>query len=265
MKNFKNILYILPVMLLFLASCEKVIDIELDDSDRLVVVDGMVTDVKGYNYVILTRSADYFDNEIEVISNVNINVFDDKGNTFNFIEFEPGIYIDTVMVGVPGNTYYFKATIDGELITASSKMPQRVEIDSLTYEESEFGFGDEVEYTVSTNFSEPAGVENYYRVRTYINGFEEKGFSVVDDKFIDGNYIQLPNFTGEVYAFDTVNIYLHSIDEANFDFYSIADLNVGGGSDNAAPGNPIFNIKGEKAIGNFGAQSVSSGYVVVIP
>ena len=148
----KNILYIIAI-LLFFASCEEVIDINLDSSEPQIVIEGTITNDAGPYTIKITRTTDYFNpTESSKVSNAIVNISDDQGNEETLVETSPGIYQTSTIEGVIGRTYSLNVNIDGIEYEASSYMPDITSIDFLSYNKATVFQGEPDDYYVLTYF-----------------------------------------------------------------------------------------------------------------
>jgi len=88
-----KLIFILSIGLL-IASCTERIDVELDDTYTRLVVDGQITSDDTSRHVItLTESTSYFYNQPPPpVSNADVRVIDDEGNSTPLMEDIPGKY-----------------------------------------------------------------------------------------------------------------------------------------------------------------------------
>lgn len=246
-----------------LTSCEKEIDLDLANSEQLYVVEGIVHDNLGDNYVLLSKTRPYKDNSpIETISNANIQIIDNFGGTFNLYEIAPGHYTDSTLQGIANRTYELIVNVDGKTITASSQMYPRVNIDSLSYEELTEAFWEDPnipEYRARCHFTDPGNTDNFYRLKAFLGGEQEDGFLSLNDEFFDGSSTYFPIFESTFYQGDSVTIQLLSIDEVNYRYFTALTASQGG----QVPGNPITNLNGEDAVGYFGAYAKSEQSIII--
>lgn len=263
MKKIKLlILTVCSVLLLF--SCEKEIDLDLDESPQLFVIEAVVHDSLGDNYVLLSKTRAFDNNNpIEIVSNATVIIKDGTGAVYNLSEVSPGYYTDPTLAGVSGRTYELNVTINGEIITATSYMNVRTEIDSITYEaDPSFGGPDEeVEYSVLCHFTDSLNFVNYYRMKAFLVDEQFPGFDNWNDIGIDGTSTFLPVFSATYLAGDTATIQLLSVDETNFRYFTA----LSSSQDGEVPGNPITNLSGDKAVGYFGAYAKSQVTIIIEP
>ncbi len=255
----RNSIYILGFLVasLSLFSCEKVIDIEFNDSDALIVIEGELTDDPANPQTItISKTTDFqTTNDQLFVSGAVVLITDDAGNSVFLSEASPGKYQTTTLAGVPGRTYNLTVTYDGKTYTSACKMPVRTTVDSLSILKS-LGFGGEINRSVVPHFQDPAGKGNYYRARMYINGDFIESF-IYDDEFLDGNYNTqgLQSFNKAIKKFDTVDVQFMNVDEkVHFYFESLEANSSGPGGGVASPANPKSNIQGG-ALGYFSAHA----------
>ncbi len=257
----KKITYIFIITLLF-SSCEKVIDVDLNSADPQIVIEGVITNSAGPFSVTITQTTDYFEpSSYPAISNSIVNISDSEGNFETLVEVEPGVYQTANLQGVEGRTYDLYVNIDGVEYTASSYMPPVTTIDSLEYEEIDIGFGgqsDEDNYAVFAHFMDTENIENYYRIKYYINSEFDGEIHVIDDQLLDGNDIEYGSILEDVEISDEVIVELLGIDENVYDYFNTLSTILGDGqgpsSGSTTPSNPNSNIS-NGALGYFSAYS----------
>ena len=88
------------ILLTLTTSCEKVILIELNEADQKIVVDAIVSNDSVQNYVILSKSGGFYqDNDFEAITGASVTITDDAGVVYSLSESAPGYYSDPNLVG----------------------------------------------------------------------------------------------------------------------------------------------------------------------
>ena len=111
--------YILIVfaLIISLTSCEKIIDLELDNIDSpLVVIEAHVINKEGFSFVKLSQSIDFYTPEAPpALSGASVSVSDDLGNTQLFLEDSLGTYLpqDSNFKGEAGQVYALKVEVNG--------------------------------------------------------------------------------------------------------------------------------------------------------
>lgn len=144
------------------------------------------------------------------------------------------------MFGEVGKSYDLEIQVDGKLLTATTSIPQLSEIDSLIFDPIPDPENDTLQELTGA-FSDPAGVQNYYRYFTEVNqeGLLPGLSSVVEDIVFDGQSFEFPipkaqsrteEIKPETYGYflegDTVTVKWCAIDQAHFEFWSTLEFNA---------------------------------------
>lgn len=254
------------LLLLFFSSCEKVIDVKIDEADKKYVIEGNVFNTAALPPEVKISQTKKFsdDNSFAGISGALVSIRENGGRPYSLNEVTKGVYQTTALKGAPGNTYQLSVTINGESYTASSTMPSAwVIIDSVSL--FDIGFGRNTIKTLMPSYQDPAGVGNSYRFIEYANGIPVKKIFVQNDDLSDGLVISRPliNPNGELKSGDSVRVDLLCIDPDVYKYWYSLDQAATGDNQSATPTNPVSNIIGG-ALGYFSAQSIS-GIKIVIP
>lgn len=152
----------------YLTSCERDFDLNIKPNNPMLVVEGYINNkMPAYNYVILSRSQDYYSTTIEnipvsgakititegTVQDDNSIVWDDDNITIlrersiatmnissrtisNGIYFDERIIADTsnALIGKPGKHYLLTIDVDGKTYTSVTFLPPPVTLDSLSSE-----------------------------------------------------------------------------------------------------------------------------------
>jgi hypothetical protein len=259
MKKHKitNLSFLLLGVLTLFNSCKDVIDINLNNANLNVVIEANVSN-NGLQTVKLTKTKSFNDDNTTVtISGASINVTEEGGNTYTFIEQtnRPGNYISNQFEGKPGKKYTIKVNVDGKKIfTASSTMPQSVNLDSLTVTELTF-FSKKRKY-LQVHYKDPARIANQYNYVLTVNGVVRNPYYVDSDRFNDGNQVTNTIFNAdpELKSGDKITLDFQCIDELIYRyFFSISQI-AGNGGPPTSPSNPNSNFD-NGALGYFSAHT----------
>jgi hypothetical protein len=261
---------VLGSWLLFLSSCEKVINLDLKSADQKVVVQGNITNAPGPYIVNLNYSVAYYnDNSFPAITGALTKIYDDAGNSETLIETTQGIYKTSSLIGTPGRKYTIEIIANGNTYTGVSTMSSPISIDSITFQPSISRSTNVVSgYRVICKFTDPIGIGNFYRLTINSNDTTNLGSTtsrIIADKLNDGAQLSI-TFRTKLVVGDTVNIQLQCIDKSAYDFYNTLNGAIGSSSVGqllaALPANPISNISNGE-LGYFSAYSVSKMSAVV--
>lgn len=261
--NHSLIILLLSIAsLLTLGGCEKIIDLELDNIEPKIVIEGSITDALEPQIVKITKTYDFTEpNKFNGVSGAKVVVTSSTGQRLAFTEIFPGVYQSPNFRGRSGRTYSIEVTSEGKTYSASSTMPSKVTLDSLTYKQlSVFG---ETDTYIAVNYDDPPGIENYYRyILRAKNKIEEDGVS--EDRFNDGNKVSNILFyeLEDLDSGDSVDVDFQCIDRNVFKyFFSIAQISGEGGPP-VSPSNPVSNFN-NGALGIFSAHTVSRKSIVL--
>lgn len=259
MNNKNGIL--LSLLFISLFSCEKVIDVDLNDTQPTLVIEGVLAAGQHNFTVNISETTSYFDNETPTFRNdAIVTLLDNNGQEFTIPLFENGAY-QREITAEPGLTYTLQVTVDEITYIATATVPSIVPILELEIEYQEkTGFFDEG-YRVFTRFSDDPVRRNFYRQIYAIDSIFQRGgehLQVSDDELFDGSERARLNVFNEIFEKGTtITIILQHIDANSFEYLnSLADIvNTEGGGPNsasAAPGNPNTNWD-SNILGYFGA------------
>jgi len=136
---------------------------------------------------------------------------------------------------------------------------------TLTYFDG-LGFFDSG-YKINCFIKDPPNVENYYRLKMYVNGRvvnNDGEMDVYSDRLFDGKMIGLVQNSSVVFdKNDTVLVEVQAIDKAAYNYFStlesISGLEI---IESASPSNPISNFN-NGALGYFSAYSFDRRSVII--
>lgn len=254
----RNLNYVLGLLLLTACvACEKVIDLNLNNADPVIVIDGGINDLVEVQAIRVSKTYKFTDpNHFNGVKGAKVSLKGSDGSTINYLESStPGLYQTTKLRGRYGVTYTMTVTSEGQTYTASSKMPARVALESLTFKELNFS-GRKRNYIVA-NYTDPKGIENQYLSTIKVKGKVEYN-SASEDRFNDGNKISDVLFyqLDDLSKGDTLAVELRCIDRAVFKYFYSLGQNTGNGQP-VAPANPPTNLS-NGALGIFSAHTSST-------
>ena len=249
------------ILLSTFASCEKVIDVNLNSSASQYVIIGNVHNGGGPSTVSISKSVDFQqNNDFPTISGATVVITDQTASVADtLIESSPGFYVTHGLAGVEGHTYHLYININGQIFTSTATMPGQVNLDTLYQQPAEFGDG----VSIVPVYTDPAGIKNFYHFVEYIDGRETKEVFYRSDRVGDGNTLRVPLNLGtdtSLHVGSTVTVALQSIDSSMYQYYRTLDETIGQNA--AAPANPATNITGAK-LGYFNVHAVSSKTIVI--
>lgn len=252
-----------------LASCTKVIDVDLNDAAKKYVIEGFITDQAGQCQVIITQTKNFNENNtFPPITGATVSIKDNgTGTVTPLSETSPGIYTHATFAGLSGKTYTLQVTINGENFTASSTMPQLVNMDTI-YVTEDTWFSGELIKLANVGYDDPVNIVNQYRFVRYLNGVKTKRIFITNDDLSDGRYTNTKLFTDDdtdedqLKSGDTVKIDMLCIDAAVYKYWFSLEEGATGETQSATPSNPVSNLKGG-ALGYFSAHTFQTKTMIV--
>jgi hypothetical protein len=248
-----------------LASCKKVIDLDLGNVSNQLVIEGNITNQPGTQYVTLSRNVPFTSpNVYPAVTGAAVSVADNRGNNYPMTEGAPGTYSIPNAFGFGSRTYTLTVISDGKTYTAKSTMPGVTELDSITDKPNYFDAGSG-QKLVTVHFQDPAGIANQYRFVLYVNNVQVNAVFAFDDEFIDGKYVDLDLQQNDIkiYAKDTVTVEMQCIDRPVYTYwFSLAQQQFNNPGGQVAPANPPTNIT-PTTLGYFSAHTTQTLTLVV--
>lgn len=261
----RKLAYILGLVVLA-SSCQKVIDVDLNEGNQNIVIEGNYSGEDSTVRVSVTLTSSYFNNDPSpTVDNALVTITDQNGVPTVIPSTGNGQYELTGYIPTYGTTYTLSVVHDGTTYSAGCLMPVPVQLDPITYLYFDGFFGSDPGYATFLNFQDPPNSTDFYQVVITENGTTYDRIDEIqtqDDALTNGNYVSRPMFLGEFSQLgDTISYEFRTVDEAIFD-YTFQAASISGGSDSAAPGNPITNWD-NGALGYFNAYGVSRDTVVI--
>ena len=246
------------LFIICLSSCKKIVQVNTNSAVVQLVIEGKITDQFENQTVTLSQTISYDDIERNPkISGAYVSVTDSKGNFFNFIEIEKGVYFNK-MQGVVGRTYNLKVNLGTKEYLASSTLPEVVEIDSLGVVTNNF-FGRE-RINPIVYFTDPKDQTNFYHFNLFVNGTISKRTYVASDRLTNGRVNEVQLFYDDeentkLKPRDKLTIEMECVDKNIYNYwYSLSQQSGNGPNQGTTPANPTSNIS-NGALGYFSANT----------
>lgn len=203
----KNLKYLYAFLVIFIISCEEVIELDLNDGQQRLVIDASINWEKGTDgknqEIKLTLSSPYYQNETLPASGANVKIINSNNDIFNFNESNnTGLYTTSTFNPVLNETYTLEIEYKGQIYSGSETLIPASEIDRIE-QTNETGFtGKAIEIKAFLKDLDTPGVENYYFFEEYFIRKDEYTYGVGDDQFVDGSNNQV--FSVNFYNSDTL-------------------------------------------------------------
>lgn len=271
----KNLLYILSLALVF-ASCEKVIDVDLNEANPQLVIEARLYHGAEEFEVQISKTSSYFDaEEIQKIDDATVVLIGPENEQTELSSAGDGKYSVQLPAVAEGN-YRLEVSHSLGFYTASTYVHASPEVGQASAEETSFrppfGLNEEEGsgplYFVSTRIKDQPGTSNYYRFNLTVNGVLENslrgGYYLLEDENQDGEWIDYTLVGAFLNEGDQVEIETWSIDEATYRFYETMGNSEGEGMASAAPANPQNNWS-NGALGYFAGISAAQQQLTLTP
>lgn len=269
----RKLLYIIPLVLVSLASCTKIIDLDLnDDENQRLVVDAVFTTLPLEHQVKLNITANYFSAEVPPVATGATVSVTDGVNVINFLETEPGIYkTDSLARALSNTNYTLNISYNGVDYTAQNYCDSVPKLDSVLVEYVPATQNDKAYHKIRISTQEKLGYGDYYAWQIYVNGVLDNDtiteqISTDDGFFPDGTYFNMFELTRmrDLNPGDTIMVAQHAISKETYEAYFAILLQTAfrGGIFDTPPADVPTNLS-EGAVGLFAASGESRkvGYV----
>lgn len=248
----------MAVIAVTIYSCEKEVDINLNDVSPAIVIEGIITDQPGPYSVAISKTVNFSASNIfPPVTGATVQITDVTSSlTETLTETSPGVYTTNILQGISGHTYQLYVSAEGEIYTASSTMPAKVPLDSITFERNIF-FG-ETDINATVHFQDPPGIVNNYNFMEWAHGKKSDWVHPFEDRISDGRYVSVQLWEDSIEVGDVVTVEMYCVDRPVFNYFNTLTPATGGDDFNdVTPSNPVSNIS-NNALGYFSAHTIQS-------
>jgi hypothetical protein len=251
-------------------SCQKVIDVNLSEAEKKYVIEGILTDQAGQCEVTITQTKNFGeDNNFSPISGASVSITDNSTGITTALGEQPGgLYKHATLAGITGRTYALHVSINGKVYTASSTVPQLVNMDTIYVSDDTWFDGKSMKMT-NIEYDDPVGKTNQYKFVRYLNGIKTKRIFINNDDLSDGRHTKTTLFIDgddneedKLKSGDSMKIDMLCVDAAVYKYWYSMEQSATGETQSAAPANPVTNIRGG-ALGYFSAHTFQTKTIIV--
>lgn len=211
-------IYIFFAIGFIFASCEDVIELDLNEAAPRLVIDATIElneDGTTNAEVLLTRSAGFYEENNPVVTDAQVSVTDENGTVFNFNHTGLGLYTNRLLQVQPDTQYTLSIVDQGETYTATQQLFSTVPIVDVQ-QETISGLGDDF-LRLTALYDDPVGLGDFYLFE-YKDALNEQ-IDIGDDEFSDGNRAPTIFFLEDFEEGIIGNFKVMGIDQRCFTFY----------------------------------------------
>lgn len=236
-------------------SCLDVIEVDLEEATPRVVIDAALQwerDTDGnIQEIKVSKTRGFFDDTPSFIENAFVQIEDEEGNVFSFEEVEAGIYRTENFQPILNRRYFLSVEAEGEVFESEEVMTSVPTIAGI--EQTDDGGFAGGQNEVRVFFEDPAGEENFYLFKFFVDFLAFPDFTVLTDEFIDGNVSSVSFSDEDLEVGDVVTVQMHGISRSyyNFLFRLLAQTGAAGGPFQAQPATVRGNIVNKTNDNNF--------------
>ncbi|WAC02558.1 DUF4249 domain-containing protein [Lacinutrix neustonica] len=161
MRKILNVIFIATLLICF--NCIEEIELETQDFESVLVVEGTITNAFKFQEIKLSRTYLLEGNEQKLENNANVQILDNQGNLYTFTQNLEGVYVSNIeFEAVPNMGYTLNITTSNgkQYKSTETKLTPISQIDSLYVEYNE-GEENEVQILVDSD-NAPNGAK-YFR------------------------------------------------------------------------------------------------------
>lgn len=273
-----NRLYIriLFIIIIFFQACEKDLDLKLPSTPPKIVVEGWIENGQ-YAEILLSHSAPYFSRIDSTTigdfgeTHAKVTIYSDSENEILTLKpnenyFPPYIYKSLDLKGESGKSYFLEIVSEGDTVTASTVIPEPVQLDSVWFETDP---GMNTRGRLWVRLSDDGTRDNYYRLLYKRKGRDTRyiatNISTFGDVMFNGKTVELGFLRGfsslisleEDNYFekgDTISVKFCTIDEVQYNFWNVYQAKV------LASANPLATSNNHLQSNVNGGIGIWSGY-----
>lgn len=223
------------VLTLTLASCEDVVDVDLNEGQTRLVIDASINWLKGTSgneqSIKLTLTAPFFNDSVPPANGATVVITDSNSNIYIFLEDgNTGIYITDNFIPIIDETYTLTIIYNGETYIGTETLKSVVPIDFVEQTDNGGFTGEDLE--LKAYYTDPAEEENYYLFEFVAPNEVAPILDVYEDSFTNGNQIFGYYSEDDLEAGDEVTISNIGVSQRFYDFMFIL---LQQGSDQGGP------------------------------
>lgn len=238
MKKINIIIAFLSI--LFLVSCEEVVQLDLPEATPKIVIEAVIKWQKGTSGAIqkikLTTTTGFYSTTIPVVSGASVIVKNSSNTSYTFNEINgSGEYVCTNFRPVINETYTLTVISNNQIYTASEKLQSVASITEIIQNDKGGFTGNDIE--IKTYFNDPANEDNYYLYNYNYSNEVLQNFYVDEDAFYQGNRFFSVSLSDKVKKGNKITVTHFGISKSYYNYLSVllSIASNGGGSPFQSP------------------------------
>lgn len=225
---------------LFLTSCEEVVQLNLPTAAPKIVIEATINWQKGSSgnlqKIKLTTTTGFYDTKVPVVSGATVVIKNSSNVNFIFTEISgKGEYVCANFTPVLNETYTLSVTSKGQTYIASETLKSVAPIVEIIQNDQGGFTGNNIE--IKTYFNDPANESNYYLYNYSYSSQILQNYYVDEDVFYQGNRFFSVSLSDKVKKGDKINVTHFGISKSYYNYLSVllSIASNGGGSPFQSP------------------------------
>jgi hypothetical protein len=257
----KSNLIIALIALIFLNSCEDVVQVDLKTTTPKLVVEAAIIWYKNSTgnaqRIKLTTTTDFYNNVIPAVSDATVFIKNSTDTIFNFEEVdETGEYICTNFKPEINETYTLTIINNGETYTATEILKSVAPITKIE-QNNEGGFtGNDIE--IKTYYDDPSDETNYYLYKYSYTDEEKQNYYVDEDSFFQGNQFFSISQNDEIKIGDEIIVTHFGVSKSYYNYMNVL-LSIAGSGGGSPFQSPLATVRGN-IINTINPKNYALGY-----
>jgi hypothetical protein len=239
-------LFFLIIATALVASCEKVIDVDLNTIAPKLVIDASIKWEKGTlgneQTINLTTTTSYYSNQIPTVSGATIFITDAANNIFNFVETAgTGSYICTNFAPVLNGNYVLTVLLNGETYSATETLKPVPPIDFIEQKDNAGFSGKDTE--IKAFYTDNGATEDYYLFKFKPSFTAIPIYFLQEDSNFQGNLIFGLYRSDKLESGQNFDVTLSGISKQYFNYMRIL-VSIAGNSSGSPFQSPSATVRG---------------------
>ena len=239
-------LFFLIIATALVASCEKVIDVDLNTMAPKLVIDASIKWQKGTlgneQTIKLSTTTSYYSTQIPTVSGATIFITDAANNIFNFVETAgTGSYICTNFAPVLNGNYVLTVLLNGEIYTANETLKPVPPIEFIEQKDNAGFSGKDTE--IKAFYTDNGATEDYYLFKFKPSFTAIPIYFLQEDSNFQGNLIFGLYRSDKLESGQNFDVTLSGISKQYFNYMRIL-VSIAGNSSGSPFQSPSATVRG---------------------